>query len=62
LTFCVTFVFSVTEEGRWLQQNVGYCPQFDALFNELTPVEHLHLFARIRGIPEKYQKKVKHGC
>lgn len=29
------------------QQTTGYCPQFDALFNELTPLEHLLLYARL---------------
>ncbi|CAF1349808.1 unnamed protein product [Adineta steineri] len=29
---------------------IGYCPQFDALFDELTPVEHMLLMARLRGI------------
>jgi len=29
------------------QQTTGYCPQFDALFNELTPSEHLLLYARL---------------
>ena len=28
------------------QQSTGYCPQFDSLFNELTPTEHLLLYAR----------------
>jgi len=31
---------------------VGYCPQFDALIDNLTGREHLCLFARIKGIPK----------
>lgn len=34
---------------------IGYCPQFDALYEELTPDEHIRLFARIRGVKSKYE-------
>jgi ABC-type uncharacterized transport system ATPase subunit len=44
--------------GRGIQQCVGYCPQFDAVFSELTPREHLQLYARLRGIPVRHHKKV----
>lgn len=30
---------------------MGYCPQFDALFDELTARQHLKLYARLRGVP-----------
>jgi ATP-binding cassette, subfamily A (ABC1), member 3 len=30
---------------------IGYCPQFDALFDNMTAREHLQLYARIKGIP-----------
>lgn len=33
---------------------VGYCPQFDALFELLTGREHLELYARIKGIKEEH--------
>ena len=46
------FVFQV-------QQSIGYCPQFDALYDELTGREHLQLYARLRGVPWKEQNKVK---
>lgn len=32
---------------------MGYCPQFDALDELLTGREHLELYARLRGVPEK---------
>ncbi|XP_030623464.1 retinal-specific phospholipid-transporting ATPase ABCA4a [Chanos chanos] len=35
-----------------VHQNMGYCPQFDALDELLTGREHLHLYARLRGVPE----------
>jgi ATP-binding cassette subfamily A (ABC1) protein 3 len=34
-------------------KNIGYCPQFDALYDELTPADHLKLFARLKGVKTK---------
>lgn len=42
-----------------VQQSLGYCPQFDALFDELTAREHLQLYTRLRGIPWKDEAKVR---
>uniref|UniRef100_UPI00398F4B51 phospholipid-transporting ATPase ABCA1-like n=1 Tax=Pristiophorus japonicus TaxID=55135 RepID=UPI00398F4B51 len=36
-----------------VHQNMGYCPQFDAINELLTGREHLELYALLRGIPEK---------
>ena len=38
---------------------MGFCPQFDALFDELTASEHLTLYARLRGVPEKQLHNVR---
>lgn len=32
-------------------QMVGYCPQHDALWEDITLKEHLVCYAKIRGIP-----------
>ncbi len=57
--------FPPTEGQAWLgglnlltdihqcRRKIGYCPQFDALFELLTAREHLYLYARIKGILEK---------
>ncbi|CAD5121418.1 DgyrCDS9938 [Dimorphilus gyrociliatus] len=45
-------------EDNIVKQNIGYCPQFDALFDELTAREHLQLFCRLRGVPVKETKSV----
>lgn len=42
-----------------VQQSLGYCPQFDALFDELTAREHLQLYTRLRGIPWKDEARVR---
>jgi ATP-binding cassette subfamily A (ABC1) protein 3 len=30
-------------------QDVGICPQFDALYDNITVKEHLAYFARVKG-------------
>ncbi|CAF4637163.1 unnamed protein product [Rotaria sp. Silwood1] len=42
--------FDSMKQKRQVFKYVGYCPQFDALFDELTPVEHMLLMARLRGL------------
>jgi len=32
---------------------MGYCPQFDALLDNLTAKEHLELYSDIKGIPQE---------
>nr|KAF6432792.1 ATP binding cassette subfamily A member 2 [Molossus molossus] len=49
---------SVLKELLQVQQSLGYCPQFDALFDELTAREHLQLYTRLRGIPWKDEAQV----
>uniref|UniRef100_A0A8B9ZA59 ATP-binding cassette sub-family A member 2 n=1 Tax=Buteo japonicus TaxID=224669 RepID=A0A8B9ZA59_9AVES len=49
---------SILKELLQVQQSLGYCPQFDALFDELTAQEHLELYTRLRGIPWKDEDRV----
>jgi ABC-type multidrug transport system ATPase subunit len=49
----------VLKELLQVQQSLGYCPQFDALFDELTAREHLQLYTRLRGIPWKDEARVR---
>ena len=42
----------VDECWSQVQQQIGYCPQFDALIERMTGRELLTMFARLRGIPE----------
>ncbi|KAM9790018.1 retinal-specific phospholipid-transporting ATPase ABCA4-like [Neosynchiropus ocellatus] len=44
--------YSILTEILDVHQNMGYCPQFDAIDDLLTGREHLHLYARLRGVPE----------
>lgn len=34
-------------------QMIGFCPQEDALWKDITMKEHLQLYAAIRGLPNK---------
>jgi len=54
LTSGDAFVYtkSVKTEIKTVQQQLGYCPQFDALIPELTGRETIRLFARLRGVQE----------
>ncbi|GAA6225610.1 ATP-binding cassette sub-family A member 1-like [Lates japonicus] len=44
---------SILREIDEVHQNMGYCPQFDAINELLTGREHLELYAVLRGVPEK---------
>lgn len=39
-------------------QHLGYCPQADALDMVLSPLQHLQIYAELRGIPSDKVKKV----
>ena len=41
-----------------IRQRIGYCPQFDAHFMNLTGQEHVELYASIKGIPKQFVRKV----
>ncbi|XP_012941784.1 ATP-binding cassette sub-family A member 3 [Aplysia californica] len=48
----------VRSEIKKVQANMGYCPQFDALIDQMTGRETLTMYARLRGVPEKNIKMV----
>uniref|UniRef100_A0A914VWS2 ABC transporter domain-containing protein n=1 Tax=Plectus sambesii TaxID=2011161 RepID=A0A914VWS2_9BILA len=39
-------------------KQVAYCPQVNILFDDLTPKEHLRLYASIRGIPAEQRRSI----
>ncbi|XP_075306746.1 phospholipid-transporting ATPase ABCA1 [Odontesthes bonariensis] len=45
--------YSIRTEMENVHQNMGYCPQFDAINDLLNGREHLEFYARLRGVPEK---------
>uniref|UniRef100_A0A4W3GXZ2 ATP-binding cassette sub-family A member 1-like n=1 Tax=Callorhinchus milii TaxID=7868 RepID=A0A4W3GXZ2_CALMI len=50
--------YSILTQIGEVHQNMGYCPQFDAINDLLNGREHLELYARLRGIPEEEVQKV----
>ena len=38
------------EKRRQFLSQIGYCPQFDSIIEDMTGREMLRLFARLRGI------------
>ncbi|CAF1005228.1 unnamed protein product, partial [Didymodactylos carnosus] len=52
---------AVIKDIDGVHRNLGYCPQFDALDNLLTAREHLHFYARLRGIKQKHIPYIS-GC
>ncbi|XP_036595067.1 phospholipid-transporting ATPase ABCA1 [Trichosurus vulpecula] len=49
---------SILSDIQEVHQNMGYCPQFDAITELLTGREHVEFFALLRGVPEKEVGKV----
>ncbi|KAG7167085.1 ATP-binding cassette sub-family A member 3-like 1 [Homarus americanus] len=45
--------YSIKSDMKNVQQQIGYCPQFDALHDHMTGREALRMFARLRGVPER---------
>lgn len=45
--------FSVVDNLDKARENIGYCPQFDALSELLTCEEHIKLYCEIKGINKK---------
>lgn len=44
--------FSMKNQMQKVHQLIGYCPQFDALLDDLSGRETLKIFALLRGIPK----------
>ena len=44
--------YSVTFQPEKTRQRIGYCPQFDAHFTNMTGREHIELYAAIKGLPK----------
>jgi len=49
--------FSAVHQRRQVAECLGYAPQFDILWPDLTPAEHIRIFADLRGL--KYADEVQ---
>eukprot|EP01065_Artemidia_motanka_P007592 TRINITY_DN137_c0_g1_i12.p1 TRINITY_DN137_c0_g1~~TRINITY_DN137_c0_g1_i12.p1 ORF type:complete len:1800 (+),score=711.39 TRINITY_DN137_c0_g1_i12:86-5401(+) len=50
--------FDILEDPQSARQQLGYCPQFDALLDLLTPQETIEFYCALRGVPEEQRKRV----
>jgi len=50
--------YSIREEMKETRSRIGYCPQFDALFTNLTGREHVQIYAALKGIPNNFIQQV----
>ncbi|KAH7463694.1 ABC transporter A family member 1 [Phytophthora ramorum] len=50
--------FDILTQQIEVRRQIGYCPQFDALFDLLTVREHLELFGAIKGVPQHSMDRV----
>ena len=58
----ITIIFQilasdVTVDASIPYKQLGYCPQHDALYNDISLIEHLDLYAALRG----YNKRMRHA-
>ncbi|GMF13566.1 unnamed protein product [Phytophthora lilii] len=50
--------FDILTQQIEVRRQIGYCPQFDALFDLLSVREHLELFGAIKGVPQSALDRV----
>ncbi|KAI9597443.1 hypothetical protein BDF19DRAFT_435110 [Syncephalis fuscata] len=46
------FGFSVRDQMSEIRRILGVCPQHDLLFNDLSAMEHISLYAGLKGVPD----------
>jgi len=42
-----------------VQELIGYCPQFDLLWNDLSVVDHLYFYSRLKNVDPALMKSVR---
>lgn len=47
----------ISENLSKIRKNLGYCPQFDALIENLTVQEQLELFYDLKCLPKIHKQK-----
>ena len=46
------FSYNIDSDMEEVRKIMGVCPQFDILFDDLTVIEHLELYANLKGMPK----------
>ncbi len=42
-----------------VQELIGYCPQFDILWNDLTVEEHLFFYSKLKNVKSEFIEMVE---
>merc|ERR1719210_2043124 len=50
--------FDVQSQMKNIHQILGICPQFDIVWQDMTVLEHLLLFARIKGVAKSNERSL----
>lgn len=52
--------FDIRNQLEAVQLQIGFCPQFDILWDNMTVIEHLQFYAQMKGItPDQIEQKVE---
>jgi len=46
------------QDFRVATKMIGYCPQFDAVFEGMTVIEHIEFYARIKGVIPSLRRNI----
>jgi ABC-type multidrug transport system ATPase subunit len=49
--------YSIRDKIEKVQELIGYCPQFDLLWNDLSVEEHLYFYSRLKNVHHEQVKK-----
>ncbi|CAI2385685.1 unnamed protein product [Moneuplotes crassus] len=50
--------YNVKKDFSEVRNQIGYCPQFDCIFDLMTVREHLKFYTKIKKIPQEYASKL----
>jgi len=50
---------SIRDQIDKVQELIGYCPQFDLLWNDLSVEDHLYFYSRLKNVQASSMKTVK---
>ncbi|KAF5397067.1 Retinal-specific ATP-binding cassette transporter [Paragonimus heterotremus] len=53
--------YDVQRQLEQVRNHLGFCPQCNVLFDQLTVAEHIHFYASLRGIPnDQIKLEIEH--
>ncbi|CAI2386824.1 unnamed protein product [Moneuplotes crassus] len=52
------FGANIFDEMDKIRENLGVCPQYNVLFDQLTPEEHFNIFCEFKGVSKKIRRRV----